>query len=141
MAKVWKLVANMGIVKKVSPSPTRNNFWIADRTFRLGVIAVCALSTASNVQNSRAIVRTHVLIKFHKGWKINVTFRVKNALHPGGHVFFLSNRSYFELVQNNIETHVLTKFHEYWTKYVASRVLTKFHEDWTTYVASRVFTR
>ncbi|KAH3803238.1 hypothetical protein DPMN_156940 [Dreissena polymorpha] len=77
---------------------------------------------------TRAIVKTNVLLKFHKDWIINVTSRVltrKNATPPCGH------------------------FHEHWTTNVTSRVLTrktapplrpyiigthvltKFHEDWT----------
>ncbi|KAH3850091.1 hypothetical protein DPMN_092497 [Dreissena polymorpha] len=93
-------------------------------------------------------------IFFHDDWKINVTWRVKNA-PPSGRNVFQPAASFFKLVQD-IETTLLTKFHEDRTMNVASRVftmknappsgsniiktnlLTKFNEDRTTNVASRV---
>ena len=85
---------------------------------------------------SRAIVRTNVLIKFHKDWIINVTSRVLTRFHynhtrkspppPGSHVFQQA-RTIFELIRDIVRTNLLTKFHEDWTINVTSRVLTRFY--------------
>ncbi|KAH3853274.1 hypothetical protein DPMN_095796 [Dreissena polymorpha] len=84
------------------------------------------------------IITTNVLTtKFHEDWTINVTFRVKNAPSPCGHVFHPAG-TIFKLV--------------HWDKTinVASRVLTRknvptlgghFHADRTISVAPRVLTR
>ncbi|KAH3735818.1 hypothetical protein DPMN_042376 [Dreissena polymorpha] len=98
-----------------------------------------------------------LLTTFHKEWTINVASRVKNAQHPGGHVF-QATATIFE---------DKSKFHEEWTINVASKekndlpllrpcfssswnhfkliqdiigknLLTKFHEDWAINVASSV---
>ncbi|KAH3709165.1 hypothetical protein DPMN_068627 [Dreissena polymorpha] len=79
------------------------------------------------------IIRTNVLTKFHEDWTINLTFTVKTALPPGGHVF-LPTGTIFELVKDFIGTHVLTKK-------TATSPGTQFHEDWTINVISKVLTR
>ncbi|KAH3727626.1 hypothetical protein DPMN_053565 [Dreissena polymorpha] len=97
---------------------------------------------------------------FHQDQTIHDTFRAKNALPPGGHVF--QPTVTLSTLQDIIEINLLTKFHDDQKIIVASRmikrdqnhfeliqdiirakfnVLTKFHEDWTINVASRVLTR
>ncbi|KAH3815151.1 hypothetical protein DPMN_143672 [Dreissena polymorpha] len=91
------------------------------------------------------IIRTNVLTKFHEDWTINLTFTVKTALPPGGHVF-LPTGTIFELVKDFIGTHVLTKktatnIFKLLQDINGTHVLTKFHEDWTINVISKVLTR
>ncbi|KAH3790954.1 hypothetical protein DPMN_169162 [Dreissena polymorpha] len=77
------------------------------------------------------IIKTNVLTKFHDGWTIHVTFRVKKVPALGGHVFQATG-TIFELVHHVIGTNLLTKYNDDGTINVASG----FHED----VALRVLT-
>ncbi|KAH3731027.1 hypothetical protein DPMN_057032 [Dreissena polymorpha] len=80
--------------------------------------------------DTRYIIGTNLLTKFHEDWKIeekcpppgshfhedrtvNVASRVKNAPPRGSHVF-QANIIIFELIQAIIKTNLLTKFHEDW---------------------------
>ncbi|KAH3754375.1 hypothetical protein DPMN_189043 [Dreissena polymorpha] len=77
------------------------------------------------------IIKTNVLTKFHDGWTIHMTFRVKKVPALGGHVFQATG-TIFELVNHVIGTNLLTKYNDDGTINVASG----FHED----VALRVLT-
>ncbi|KAH3711891.1 hypothetical protein DPMN_071567 [Dreissena polymorpha] len=62
--------------------------------------------------------------KFHEDWTINLTFTVKTALPPGGHIS----------LTKNVTSRVLTRK-------TATPPGTQFHEDWTINVTSKVLTR
>ncbi|KAH3702647.1 hypothetical protein DPMN_077673 [Dreissena polymorpha] len=79
------------------------------------------------------IIKTNVLTKFHDGWTIHVTFRVKKVPAPGGpggHVFQATG-TIFELVHHVIGANLLTKYNNDGTINVASGTRTIFHEDVT----------
>ncbi|KAH3885166.1 hypothetical protein DPMN_009156 [Dreissena polymorpha] len=84
---------------------------------------------------NRYIQKTKVVTKFHEDWTKNVTsivftcFRYihieKTASPPGGHVFFSTIWTIFQLVRDINETNVLTKFHDDWAEIVTSRLFTR----------------
>ncbi|KAH3713029.1 hypothetical protein DPMN_072793 [Dreissena polymorpha] len=76
-------------VKKAQPhyghafQATRTIFELVQDIIRTNVLTKFLFTIAILLD----IIRTNVLSKFHKDWTINLTYRVKNAPPPGGHVF------------------------------------------------------